>query len=230
MGIANPRILAATTIDFGYRRQHANEAIRRRRSVVWHANTLFGRELLHNSESRFMKAAYIEQTGPAENIIYGELPTPEPQQGQVLVKVGAVSVNPVDTYIRNGANYWELPQPFIIGCDLAGVVEAVGAGAERFQVGDRVWGTNQGLVGRQGTFAEYCAVDEQWLYSTPDGVSERHCRRVGAGRCHGPFGAFSRSAIVRRRVDLRTRWIRRCRFDGRANGQGGWCAGHRYRR
>lgn len=120
-----------------------------------------------------MKAAYIEQTGPSENIIFGDLPTPEPQAGQVLVKVGAVSVNPVDTYIRNGANYWELPKPFIIGCDLAGVVEAVGPQAHRYQVGDRVWGTNQGLLGRQGTFAEYCVVDEHWLYKTPDGVSDK---------------------------------------------------------
>ena len=119
-----------------------------------------------------MKAAYIDQTGPPESIIYGDLPKPEPSGSEVLVKVAAVAVNPVDTYIRNGANYWELPRPFIIGADLAGEVEAVGPEAKRFQVGDRVWGTNQGLMGRQGTFAEYCAVDECWLYPTPDGVSD----------------------------------------------------------
>jgi NADPH:quinone reductase len=119
-----------------------------------------------------MKAAYIDETGPPEKIIYGDLPKPQPQGSEVLVKVNAVSVNPVDTYIRNGANYWDLPQPFIIGCDLAGVVEAVGPEATQFQPGDRVWGTNQGLVGRQGTFAEYCAVDQQWLYSIPDGVDD----------------------------------------------------------
>jgi NADPH2:quinone reductase len=120
-----------------------------------------------------MKAAYIEQTGPPENIQYGDLPTPEPNGGEVLVKVGAVAVNPVDTYIRGGANYWELPQPFIIGCDLAGTVEKVGPDAKRYKAGDRVWGTNQGLLGRQGTFADYCAVDEQWLYPTPEGTSDQ---------------------------------------------------------
>jgi len=119
-----------------------------------------------------MKAAYIEQTGPAANIIYGELPTPEPHGAQVLVKVGAVSVNPIDTYIRNGANYWELPKPYIVGSDLAGTVVATGPDATRFKVGDRVWGSNQGLMGRQGTFAEYCAVDECWLYGTPPGVND----------------------------------------------------------
>ncbi len=129
-----------------------------------------------------MQAAYIESTGPAENIIYGELPTPAPQPTEVLVKMGAVSVNPVDTYIRNGANYWPLPQPFIIGCDLAGVVEAIGAEVKRYNVGDRVWCTNQGLMGRQGTFAEYAAVDESWLYPTPEGVSDETaaaCALVG---------------------------------------------------
>jgi NADPH2:quinone reductase len=119
-----------------------------------------------------MKAAYIEQTGPPENIVYGELPTPEPTGSQVLVKTGAVALNPVDTYIRDGAIEFELPMPFVVGCDLAGTIEAVGSDATQFKVGDRVWGTNQGLLGRQGTFAEYSAVDEQWLYPTPDNVSD----------------------------------------------------------
>lgn len=129
-----------------------------------------------------MKAAYINETGPAENIIYGDLPDPVPGPGQVLVKVGAVALNPVDTYIRNGANYWELPRPFIVGCDVAGEVAAVGPGADRFRVGDRVWGSNQGLLGRQGTFAQWCAVDQQWLYPTPDGVDDETaaaCALVG---------------------------------------------------
>jgi NADPH2:quinone reductase len=129
-----------------------------------------------------MKAAYIERTGPPSCIQYGDLPRPEPQGSQVLVRVTAAAVNPIDTYIRNGADYWKLPHPFIPGCDLAGVVEARGAQATRFQVGDRVWGTNQGLVGRQGTFAEYCAVDECWLYPTPEGVEDQvaaACALVG---------------------------------------------------
>ncbi len=58
-----------------------------------------------------MKAAFIHETGSPDAIQYGDLPTPEPTGSQVLVKMGAVAVNPVDTYIRNGANYWELPKP-----------------------------------------------------------------------------------------------------------------------
>ncbi|MDX1944903.1 MAG: NADPH:quinone reductase [Pirellulaceae bacterium] len=130
-----------------------------------------------------MKAAYIEATGPAESSIqYGDVPDPVPTAGQVLVKVGAVAVNPIDTYLRNGANYWQLPQPFIIGCDVAGTVVGLGQGASKFKLGDRVWGSNQGLMGRQGTFAELCAIDEQWLYPTPASVSDEAaaaCALVG---------------------------------------------------
>jgi NADPH2:quinone reductase len=66
----------------------------------------------------------------------------------------------------------ELPKPFIPGCDLAGVVESVGPGVTRYIPGDRVWGSNQGLLGRQGTAAELICVHEEWLYPIPDGVSD----------------------------------------------------------
>jgi NADPH2:quinone reductase len=130
-----------------------------------------------------MKAAYINATGPADATIqYGDLPKPAPTASQVLIKVGAVAVNPIDTYLRNGANYWELPRPFIIGCDVAGTIEAIGPQVKRFKVGDRVWGSNQGLMGRQGTFAEYCAADEHWLYPTPAPITDEEaaaCALVG---------------------------------------------------
>ena len=142
-----------------------------------------------------MKAAYINQTGPAESIIYGDLPQPAPQGSEVLVRVGAVSVNPVDTYIRNGANYWELPQPFLIGCDVAGVVEDVGPSVSQLQVGDRVWGTNQGLMGRQGTFAEFCAVDECWLYPTPDRAADRDAAAVALVGVTAHLGLFAKARI-----------------------------------
>src|SRR5262245_59625131 len=114
-----------------------------------------------------MKAAYFHQPGPPEVIQYGDLTTPNLQGAEALDRVRAVAVNPIDTYIRAGAKYFTLPNPYIIGCDLAGVVEAVGSDARRLKPGDHVWGSNQGLMGRQGTFAEYAAVDEKWLYPTP---------------------------------------------------------------
>ena len=119
-----------------------------------------------------MKAAYVTKPGPPESIIIGDLPTPEPTGDQVLVRVKAAAVNPIDTYIRSGTIKMDIPLPYIIGADLAGVVEKLGPNAKKFKVGDRVWGTDQGLMGRQGTFAEYAAVEERWLYPIPAGVSD----------------------------------------------------------
>jgi NADPH2:quinone reductase len=119
-----------------------------------------------------MRAAFYTNTGGPEVIQWGEVPRPTPAQGEVLVRVGAVSLNPIDTYIRAGLVSMPVPQPCIPGCDVAGTVEAVGQDVKRFKQGDRVWGSNQGLLGRQGTFAEYACVHEDWLYPTPSGVPD----------------------------------------------------------
>ncbi len=119
-----------------------------------------------------MKAAYIEKQGPPEVIQYGELPDAVAGEGQVLVRMGAVAVNPIDTYIRGGLVDVALEFPYIVGCDLAGRVEAVGSGVTRFSPGDRVWGSNQGIAGRQGSFSELVAVDECWLYPTPSKATD----------------------------------------------------------
>jgi NADPH2:quinone reductase len=142
-----------------------------------------------------MKAAYIEQPGPPENIIYGDLPQPQPKDAEVLVRVKALSVNPIDTYLRGGANYWELPRPYIIGSDLAGEVVARGPKATRYQVGDRVWGSNQGLLGRQGCFSEFCAVDERWLYPTPDSVSDEAAAACALVGITAHLGLFDRAQL-----------------------------------
>lgn len=119
-----------------------------------------------------MKAAFFETTGAPDVIQYGDLPTPTPGPGEVLVRVGSVSVNPIDTYLRSGAVAMPLPKPFVPGCDFAGTIETLGPDVTGWRVGQRVWGSNQGLLGRQGTFAEFCAVQTDWLNATPDGVSD----------------------------------------------------------
>jgi NADPH2:quinone reductase len=137
-----------------------------------------------------MKAAYIEATGSPDVIRYGDLPTPEPKQGEALVRVSAAALNPVDLYVRAGTVQMPLPFPFVTGCDLAGTVERVGPGAGRFQPGDRVWGSNQGLLGRQGTFAEYAAVAEDWLYPTPDNVADTTAAAVALVGITAHLGLF----------------------------------------
>lgn len=142
-----------------------------------------------------MKAAFIETTGGPDVIQVGTLPRPVISDNQILVKVKAVAVNPIDTYIRNGANYWPLKYPFVIGSDFAGEIAEVGRAVDRNQyefadVGRRVWGSNQGLMGRGGSFAEYIAIDPAWAYPTPQAASDEDaaaCALVGITAALGLF-------------------------------------------
>ena len=137
-----------------------------------------------------MKAAFIETTGTPDMIRVGDLPTPIPAAGEVLVRVTAIALNPIDLYIRSGTIAMPIPKPFISGCDLAGVVEAVGTKGTRFAVGDRVWGSNQGLLGRQGTTAEFACVHEDWLYPTPESVSDQAAAAVALTGITAHLGLF----------------------------------------
>ena len=119
-----------------------------------------------------MRAAYIESTGPIENIKVGDLPKPEPKPGQVLLAVKAAALNPIDLYLRSGFIAMPMAFPYVISCDFAGIVEANGPGASRFKPGDRVWGSNQGMLGRQGVASEFAAIDEGWLYPTPTNYND----------------------------------------------------------
>ena len=119
-----------------------------------------------------MKAAYIQQTGPPEVIHYGDLPDPKPKRTECLVKVTAVDVNPIDVYVRAGLIPAKLSFPYILGRDLAGTVLEVGVAVKRFKPGDRVWASNQGADGRGGTFSELTAVDERWLNTIPQTVTD----------------------------------------------------------
>jgi NADPH2:quinone reductase len=140
-----------------------------------------------------MKAACYDAPGSPDVLKYGDLPTPEPKPGQVRVRVIAASLNPIDTYIRSGAVAMQRPSPAIPGCDLAGVVDAVGPGVTRFKPGDRVWGSNQGLFDRQGTFAEFCCAGEEWLYPLPAGVGEKEAAAVALTAITAHLGLFHRT-------------------------------------
>lgn len=114
-----------------------------------------------------MAAAYVTALGAAGDIRVGRLPIPVPGPGEVLVRVGAVSANHVDTFVRSGAYATDLRFPFVIGRDLAGTVAEAGEGFAR---GDRVWCNSLGYDGRQGSFAEYAVVPAERLYRLPGGV------------------------------------------------------------
>jgi len=142
-----------------------------------------------------MKAAYFDTTGAPDVIRFGDRPTPDPKPSEVRVKVLAASINPIDTYIRSGAAPMPLPKPAITGTDFAGVVDSLGSGVTRFKAGDRVWGSNQGLLGRQGTCAEFICVEPAWLYPTPEGISDEQAAAAALVGITAHLGLFERAQL-----------------------------------
>ena len=119
-----------------------------------------------------MQAMAVEAAGG--DFVLKELPVPVPQAGQVLVRIAASGVNPLDTKIRAGqAAHAQQPLPAVLGLDLAGVVVAVGAGVSTLRPGDEVYGAAGGVGGLQGTLAEYAAVDARLLALKPKSLTMR---------------------------------------------------------
>src|SRR6188768_1851092 len=91
------------------------------------------------SEQNKMKTIIVSEFGPPEVMVLEDVPTPEPTGTQVLVKIEAAGVNPVDTYLRTGIHAHAPKLPYTPGKDAAGVVEAVGDEVRKFKLGDRVY-------------------------------------------------------------------------------------------
>jgi len=103
-----------------------------------------------------------------------ELDRPSMGINQVLVRVSASGVNPLDTKIRAGkAAHAQQPLPAVLGLDMAGTIEAVGAGVSAFRPGDEVYGMVGGVGGLQGTLAEFIAADADLLAHKPKNLSMR---------------------------------------------------------
>ena len=100
-----------------------------------------------------MKAIRVHKFGGPEVLQLDEIADPKPGPGQVLVRIRAAGVNPVDTYVRSGVYAMLPPLPYIPGGDGAGVIEAVGDGVRQFKRGDRVWAQ------RSAGYAELAACD-----------------------------------------------------------------------
>ena len=114
-----------------------------------------------------MKAIRIHEFGGPEVLRLEDVPEPEPAAGQVLVRVRAAGVNPVDTYIRSGVHAVKPALPYTPGLDAAGEVEAVGEGVKRFSVGQRVY-TAGSLT---GAYAELVLCEESQCHTLPERVS-----------------------------------------------------------
>jgi len=99
---------------------------------------------------------------------------PAPAAGQVLVRIKASGINPLDAKIRAGqAGHARQPLPAVLGMDLAGVIESLGEGVSDWAVGDEVYGLATGIGGAQGSLAEFAAVDARLLARKPANLSMR---------------------------------------------------------
>ncbi len=143
-----------------------------------------------------MRAAFIEHTGPPDVIQVGDLPKPEPGPNQALVRVGAAGLNPIDLYIRSGMVAMPMKFPYVILCDLGGTVESVGPGTTRVKPGDRVWASNQGLLGRPGCASEFAAVDEHWLHPTPQALSDVEAAALALTGITAHLGLFQHGRLA----------------------------------
>jgi NADPH:quinone reductase-like Zn-dependent oxidoreductase len=110
-----------------------------------------------------MRAIAVTEPGGADRLQLMDVPAPNPKPGEVLVRVRAAGVNLVDTMLRSG--YLDTgARPLIMGCDVSGVVERLGAGVEDLDVGQEVYGYKR--FGN-GTYAEYAVLPSQWLAPKP---------------------------------------------------------------
>lgn len=114
-----------------------------------------------------MKAIVVREFGEPDVMKVVEVPTPVPSDTQVLVRIRAAGVNPVDTYLRTGIHAHAPHLPYTPGKDAAGIVESVGDGVTKWKADDRVY-TADSLT---GTYAEYSLCEEIDLSRLPDNVS-----------------------------------------------------------
>jgi NADPH2:quinone reductase len=138
-----------------------------------------------------VKAIRVAAFGGPEVLALADIEAPVPGPGQVLVRVKAAGVNPVDTYIRGGAHAIKPQLPYTPGSDASGVVEAVGAGAKRFSPGERVF-TARTI---SGAYAELALCAENQVHRLPDGLTFAQGAALGV-----PYGTAWRALFQRGRA------------------------------
>lgn len=119
-----------------------------------------------------MKAVLMTAAGSPDVLQLADVPTPTLQTGMdLLVRLKAAGVNPIDTKLRKRGTFYPDKMPAILGCDGAGIVEAVGSAVQKFRPGDEVYFCNGGLGGHPGTYAEWAVVDERFAARKPASIS-----------------------------------------------------------
>ncbi|RYX82779.1 NADPH:quinone reductase [bacterium] len=114
-----------------------------------------------------MKAIRVHHTGEPDVLQLEEVADLQPGAGQVVIKVEAAGVNPVETYVRSGKYPQKAPLPYTPGSDAAGTIAAVGEGVENWNVGDRVF-TGRSI---SGSYAEFTLCSADMVFCLPDHIS-----------------------------------------------------------
>ena len=156
-----------------------------------------------------MRAAVTEAFGGIDRVVVRDLPKPVPGPGEVLVRVKAAAMNPLDCKLREGKFrlIFRVKPPFVLGFDLAGEVEAVGKGVTRLRPGDAVFGT----MSRPGAHAEHAVAGEELLLPKPSRLSFEEAAAL-------PAAALS--ALQALRDDARLRDGQRVLLNGAGGGIG----------
>ncbi len=126
-----------------------------------------------------MKAVIINEYGDENVLKYEETEKPAPKANEVLIKVIASAVNPVDWKIRDGmGDMFGIELPAILGCEIAGTIEETGADVQNFKKGDQVFGY---LESHTGGYAEYAAVKESGIAKKPENVDYENASAIPVG-------------------------------------------------
>lgn len=142
-----------------------------------------------------MRAAVLTAYGTPLQI--REVPLPIPGPREVLVRIMASGVNPLDIKIRRGeAAHAKMTPPAILGIDMAGVVEAVGAQVDQFRVGDEVFGMTGGVGGVAGSLAELAAVDTRLIAHKPKALSMNQAAALPLGFITSWEGLVDRAGVA----------------------------------
>ena len=137
-----------------------------------------------------MRAIVVREFGGPEVMKLEDVPVPAPGPGQLLVRVGAVGVNPVDGYIRSGTYARKPTLPYTPGTDIGGTVEQAGAGVSRFAAGARIY-THSAV----GGCAEFALCEEWQANPLPDRISFAQGAALGV-----PYGTAWRALFIRARA------------------------------
>lgn len=160
-----------------------------------------------------MKAVVLDAFGGPEVLKVRDVPDPAPSPGQLLVRVFACGANPVDAQMRADGDWAGATPPVILGCDVSGVVEAVGDGVTEFAPGDEVFYMAEFVGAAPGGYAELNAVDATVVAHKPPGLSHLEAASL-------PIAAGTAALAVRDRLAVsRGEWLM---VQGASGGVGGY--------